>query len=471
MLTSHIETQIYNFFEFEPTFQQKNIISSLSNFIVFGQTRSIFMINGYAGTGKTSLLAAVVKALKSMGLQTVLMAPTGRAAKVMSTYCDGAPAFTIHKKIYRRGQISAENSLFNLNINKDNNAIFIVDEASMLSNFSSDRTPFGSGRLMDDLVEFVETGSDNRLIVVGDDAQLPPIGLDFSPALNPLEMGRYGRVDYHIMTEVVRQTADSGILTNATALRRQIEDQNIELPRMVESADVVRVSGMELIESIESSYSRYGRDQTIVITRSNKRANQYNQGIRRSILDFEDEIQAGDMVMVVKNNYFYTERDKSTAIDFIANGDVAKVRRVTKISEFYGFRFAYCTLTFGDYDDYTLDCWVMLDTLNSEAPSLSRADQTRLFYAVEQDYIDIRNKQQRYGRILENEFFNALQIKFSYAVTCHKAQGGQWAEIYLDQMLFAEEPMTRDFQRWLYTAVTRATHRLHLVNWDDRFFL
>lgn len=470
MLSTHIASQIYGNFGFEPTPEQKKIINSLSEYIVSPHQHSLFVINGYAGTGKTYLLGAVVKTFKSIGIKSILMAPTGRAAKVMSQYCQ-SPAFTIHKKIYRQKKISADSAVFDLNINKDNDTIYIVDEASMLSNSSSELSMFGSGRLIDDMVEYINNGSNNKLIIVGDNAQLPPVGLDGSPALNPDQMRCYGDVNYNTLCEVVRQGEFSGILHNATLVREMIEQGWVDAPCFdLSNKDVERITGAELIEALDDSYRKAGMDQTTVITRSNKRANQYNQGIRRTILDFDEEICSGDMIMVVKNNYFYVEQDKTTDLDFIANGDVAMVRRIYKTRDIYGFRFAYVGLSFPDYNDYEMECWILLDTLHSDAPSLTRDQNARLFTNVEQDYIDIKNKRNRYKKIKENEFFNALQVKFAYAITCHKAQGGQWQSVFLDTMLFGDEPMTREFQRWLYTALTRATEKLYLVNWGDRFF-
>jgi len=470
MLCDHIASQIYSYFGFEPTLEQKNLIARLSSYIVSAQEQSIFIVNGYAGTGKTTLIGALVKALSGMEIKSVLMAPTGRAAKVMSGYCD-TTAFTIHKKIYRQKKIGAETAMFDLNINKDNNTVYIVDEASMLSNHSSETSMFGSGRLIDDLLEYINTGSDNRLILVGDDAQLPPVGLDFSPALNPLQMERYGEIDYASLTEVVRQEKDSGILHNATIVRQMLDDGEVGFPTFDAGfPDIQRITGGELIEALQDSYAGEGIGGTAIITRSNKRANQYNQGVRRNILGYDEELSSGDVLMIVKNNYFYGEDQENSPIEFIANGDVAVVKRIYKNAEMYGFRYAYVKLSLPDYDDYELECWILLDTLHSESPALTREQSSRLFYAVEGDYLDIKNRRNRYKKIQENEFFNALQVKFAYAATCHKAQGGQWPNVFVDTMIFGNEMMTRDFQRWMYTALTRATGKLYLVNWDKRFF-
>lgn len=470
MLNSHIATQIYNNFVFQPTLEQKNIINSLGSYISDSYSGDIFIINGYAGTGKTTLIAALVKTLEQFSILHTLMAPTGRAAKVMSQYSN-KKAFTIHKKIYRQKIAGASGGTFSLQPNKANDAIYIVDEASMLSNDSLDTSAFGSGCLIDDLLQYINQGNNNRLILVGDDAQLPPVGLDRSPALNGEYMCRYGTVHYHTLQEVVRQAHDSLILKNATSIRKALDENTIELPQFeIDQKQVVRVAGDELIDAIDSSYRQVGKEDTIIITRSNKRANLFNNGVRRSVLDLDEELSVGDIIMVVKNNYHYTAQDKECTMDFIANGDTAVVERVLAHKDIYGFRYALVRLRMPDYDNYTFEALVMLDTLQSESPSLTREQSNRLFTTIEQDYADIGDKRKRYAMIMQNKYFNALQIKFAYAVTCHKAQGGQWQHIYLDQMIFGGEPMTRDFQRWLYTAVTRAQGKLHLVSWPDSFF-
>ena len=470
MLHTHIATQIYNNFGFQPTLEQKNIVEALGDYLSGGDPTELFVVNGYAGTGKTTLIAALVRTLAELRIPCFLMAPTGRAAKVMGSY-SGAPASTIHKRIYRRRAASASGGVFSLNFNKAQNAVFIVDEASMLSNDSYETSSFGTGCLIDDLLEFIHQRDGNRLILVGDDAQLPPVGLDRSPALDGHYMCRYGTVHYHTLSEVVRQAADSPILKGATGIRLALEAGELSLPKFEEDPrGLVRVSGAELIESIEDSYRAVGQDETIFITRSNKRANLFNNGIRARVLDAESELESGDRVMVVKNNYYVAEQDKECPLEFIANGDAAVVERVIKTRELYGFRFATVRLRMPDYNDYTFEAEVLLDTLQSEAPSLSRAQQEALFAAVEQDYAHIGDKRRRMAQVMQNKYFNALQIKFGYAVTCHKAQGGQWQHVYLDQMLFGGESLTRDFQRWLYTALTRAQTKVHLVNWHDDYF-
>ena len=469
MHSTHISHQIYAKLSFDATFNQKKIIEQLSTWLADDDFRRIFLLNGYAGTGKTTIIAALVAAVKELGIKPILLAPTGRAAKVLTHY-SGHSAYTIHKKIYRERGISDYESKFALDYNREKGALFIVDEASMLSSRAEDSS-FGSGNLLDDLVKYVHSGKECRLMLVGDDAQLPPVGDDHSPALDPAELLPYGDVEYGTMDEVVRQSHDSGILFNATMIRCMLENNIFEKPRFdLSHSDFQRIEGGELMEALQDCYDRYGRDETIVITRSNKRANRYNEGIRRYTLSAEEEIESGDMLMVVKNNYFYAERDEQSPMSFVANGDVARLRRIRRFEEFYGFRFVDALITFPDYDDYEMECKLMLDTLSSESPSLTREQSRQLFYEVEKDYDDIKAKAKRYRAIRENEHFNALQIKFAYAVTCHKAQGGQWKAVFVDRCLFGDEQMSRDMLRWLYTAITRATERLYIVNFDDEFF-
>ena len=470
MLSTHISHQIYAKLSFEATNNQKKIIEKLSEWLAEGDINSIFLLNGYAGTGKTTIIASFVAAIRDLGIKPILLAPTGRAAKVLSHYSN-YEAHTIHKRIYRERTITDYESRFSLDYNREKGAIFIVDEASMLSNSSSENAAFGSGSLLDDLVEYVRSGKGCRLMLVGDDAQLPPVGSDISPALDPVELSHYGEVCYGTMDEVVRQSHDSGILFNATMLRCMLENRIHEIPHFDMSyPDFRRVEGGELLEELQDCYDRFGRDETIVITRSNKRANRYNEGIRRHTLSAEEEIEGGDMLMIVKNNYFYAERDKESPMSFVANGDVARLRRIRRFEEFYGFRFAEATLQFPDYNDYEMQVKVLLDTISSESPSLTREQSHQLFMEVEKDYEDIKAKAKRYRAIRENAYFNAMQIKFAYAVTCHKSQGGQWRAVFVDRCLFGDETMSRDMLRWLYTAITRATDRVYLVNFDERFF-
>ena len=470
MLNTYIARQIYEKISFETTFSQKKVVEMLSDYLSEPKTEQIFVLNGYAGTGKTTLLAAVVEVLDAMQVPTVLLAPTGRAAKVLSRYCH-REALTIHKRIYRERTTADYESHFSLDVNKERGAVFIVDEASMLADATSEGQIFGSGSLLDDLIKYIRSGRDCRLILVGDNAQLPPVGSAFSPALDEGVMRGYGDVVYASMDDVVRQQAESGILFNATMLRCMLENGIYEVPQLDMSfADVESISGGEVMEKVQECYDRYGRDETIIITRSNRRANRYNEGVRRYNLSAEEAIESGDCLMVVKNNYYYTEREKECPMSFAANGDVVQLRKIYRFEDFYGFHFADALLSFPDYDDFELRCRILLDTISSESPSLTREESRRLLQEVEQDYLDIKSRIKRLKEIRENPHFNAVQVKFAYAITCHKAQGGQWKAVFVDRALFGDEEMTADMLRWLYTAFTRATERLYLVNFDERFF-
>ena len=470
MLNTYIAGQIYAKISFETTFSQKKVVEKLSNWLTSPDNTQIFVLNGYAGTGKTTLIAALVAVLKEVGTKSILLAPTGRAAKVLTRY-SGSEAHTIHKRIYRQRTNANYESKFSLDLNREKNAVFIVDEASMLSDSAGEGQIFGSGSLLDDLIKYVRAGQGCRLMLVGDNAQLPPVGADLSPALDYDIMQQYGDVVYASMDDVVRQDADSGILFNATMLRCMIENGIYEVPVIdMKFPDIESIQGGEVMEKLQECYDKFGRDETIVITRSNKRANRYNEGIRRYNLSAEEAIESGDMLMVVKNNYHYTERIENCPMSFMANGDTALLKKIRRFEDFYGFHFADATLSFGDYNDMEIDCKILLDTISSESPSLTRDESQRLFYEVEQDYLDIKSKIKRYNAIRENPHFNAVQVKFSYAVTCHKAQGGQWRAVFVDRCLFGDEPMTLDMLRWLYTAFTRATDKLYIVNFDERFF-
>ena len=470
MLNTYISSQIYAKFSFETTNSQKKVVEMLSDYIASSDFSRIFVLNGYAGTGKTTLIAALVDVLREVGIKSILLAPTGRAAKVLTQY-SGQNALTIHKRIYRERTNANYESKFSLDLNKERGAIFIVDEASMLSDSTGDGQIFGSGSLLNDLISYVRQGKECKLILVGDDAQLPPVGCDFSPALDRCVMEHFGEVSYVSMDDVVRQSAESGILFNATMLRCMIENELYEVPRFrIDFPDIEAINGGELMEKLQDAYDSGEREDTIVITRSNKRANRYNEGIRRYNLSAEEAIESGDMLMVVKNNYHYTERIENCPISFMANGDIAYLKRIRRFEDFYGFHFADAILSFGDYDDLEIECKILLDTISSEAPSLTQEQSRKLFDEVEKDYLDIKSKIKRFREIRENPHYNAVQVKFAYAVTCHKAQGGQWKRVFIDKCLFGDEPMTRDMLRWLYTALTRATEKVYLVNFDDRFF-
>ena len=422
------------------------------------------IMRGSAGTGKTSLAAAMVGTLAALGQKLQLMAPTGRAAKVFSVHCH-LPASTIHRHIYRRK--SAVAGSFSLNDNLYRNALFVVDEASMISGTASGETVFGTNSLLDDLLEYVYGGQNCRLFLIGDTAQLPPVGEEESPALQSAVLEAYGMHVYQCdLNEVVRQRLDSGILWNATMLRALItHDEITQLPkiRFQGFADIVMLPGAEFVEAVASSYGHVGEDETMIVTRSNKRANIYNIGIRNTVLDREDELVRGDMLMVVRNKYL----DEGQPVNFIANGDRAVVVSVHNFRELYGFHFADVTLRFPDYEDFELASTAILDTLHSDAPALTASESQQLFESVMEDYADMPRKTDRMAALKNDNYYNALQIKYAYAVTCHKAQGGQWAHIYLDQGYMTDDMLTPDYIHWLYTAFTRATEKLFLVNWPS----
>lgn len=466
MLNNDLSQQIKRNFSYKPTEEQENTLNSFSNFLLSSSQEKILILRGYAGTGKTSLVSALVKTLDEVGRKCVLLAPTGRAAKVFSLYSHH-PAYTIHRRIYRQRVFSGDMDNFTLNTNLHRQTLFIVDEASMIANEGISGASFGTGRLLDDLIEYVYSVPGCSLMLVGDTAQLPPVGEEQSPALSAAVLQGYGlEVTECLLTQVVRQAADSGILYNATRLRQAVMNEEcFMLPsvKIGSCPDVKVIQGGDLIETISESYDKAGMDETIVICRSNKRANLYNKGIRNTILYREDELNAGDVLMVAKNNYFWGADCKE--LDFIANGDVAVVRRVRRVREMYGFRFADALLCFPDYADLELEVTLLLDTLHHDSPSLPREQSERLFEAVSEDYAHLPTKRERIKKIKEDPYYNALQVKYAYAVTCHKAQGGQWQRVFLDQGYLTEEMVSPDYYRWLYTAFTRATEILYLVNW------
>ncbi|MCF6366406.1 MAG: AAA family ATPase [Bacteroidales bacterium] len=479
MLNNFIYNEVINNLVYDPLSGQKELIRKLSEFVSSGSSESeIFLLKGYAGTGKTSTIAALVNALEKLKIKTLLLAPTGRAAKVLSAYSN-KNAYTIHKKIYRQQSSSDGTGKFTLDINLRSNTFFLVDEASMIANQSFENSVFGSGRLLDDLIEFVYNKKNCKLILVGDTAQLPPVKLDISPALNKKELESYGYdVIEHILTEVARQEKNSGILYNATKIRKILDksmsfEQNIEFKgfpkiKLSDFNDINRIEGADLIDSISDAYNKYSEKDVAIICRSNKRANKFNQGIRSSVFFKEDEIATGDLIMVVKNNYFWAE--KYDSIDFIANGDTAEIIKIHRYTERYGYRFADVLLKFYDYNETEIEAKVMLDTLQSETASLSFEENKKLYAEIEEDFTDIKNKRSRFKKIKEHPFFNALQIKFAYAITCHKAQGGQWQKVFVDQGWITEEMINREYLRWLYTAFTRSTKELGLINFKKEFF-
>jgi exodeoxyribonuclease V len=472
MITKHIQSKIIRYLGKEPTKGQEELSLRFANFIAGSDLDSVFLLKGYAGTGKTTMLSALVKTFELFKFKSVLLAPTGRAAKVLSGYT-GHSAYTIHKNIYRQQSSSDGSGRFVLNKNLFKDTFFIVDEASMISNSNMESSIFGTGRLLEDLIDYVYSGSNCRLILVGDTAQLPPVGLDVSPALSKKDLDFYDRTVYEYeLTEVVRQDQNSGILYNATFIRNLItsgyySSEYFHL-KYKQFDDIRRIGGADLIEEIASCYDRFGLFETIVVTRSNKRANKFNEGIRSTILYKEAAISIGDLLMIVKNNYFWLEKNEK--IDFIANGDIAEIISIRKHEELYGFRFANVTLRLIDYPDIEFDCKIILDTLSIESAALPAEQNRKLFDAVSEDYLDIRSKKKRWEKIKEDPYFNALQVKFAYAVTCHKAQGGQWESVFVDQGYLTEEMLNTEFLRWLYTALTRPTKRLYLVNFNKEFF-
>lgn len=468
MIADELTYHIHGAFGHVPTAEQEQAIGVFARFMTDRHEMAVMVLRGSAGTGKTTLAAAIVKALVTLRQKIVLLAPTGRAAKVFSIYANHS-AYTIHRRIYRQKSLEGA---FTLNYNTAQDTLFIVDEASMVANASSfGDTPFANGQLLDDLIQFVYNQRNCRLMLIGDKAQLPPIGEQESPALTADVLRCYGlHVHECDLNEVLRQSKESGILWNATMLRQMLTaDALLQMPaiRFDGFDDIRRMPGDELTESLAGSYSHAGLDDTIVITRSNKRANVYNQGIRNMVLGREEELCTGDRLMIVKNNYYWTESDNENPHRpaFLANGDRAVVRRVRRVEELYGFRFAEVTMTFPDYDDYELTATVLLDTLTSEAPALTREQQEQLYLQVMEDYADIPHKPDRWKKLREDKYYNAVQVKFGYAATCHKAQGGQWTHVYVDQGYMTDDMLTPDHLHWLYTAFTRATERLYLVNW------
>ena len=478
MIIDELKYKILQQFGFPPTQEQAHALEVFAEFLTDRDPHAVMILRGSAGTGKTTLSGAIVRTLKEIRQKVMLLAPTGRAAKVFSLN-SGSPAYTIHRRIYREKSFSGVEGQFNLNDNLYTDTLFMVDEASMIANMGLGGMSFGSGCLLDDLVHFVYQGRNDRLLLIGDKAQLPPVGEEESPALHAAMLEGYGLKVYECdLNDVLRQSEESGILYNATMIRQMITHDDItQLPkiRFVGYSDIKPMPGAELIEALADSYHHVGLDDTIVVTRSNKRANIFNQGIRNMVLDREEELSQGDILMIVKNNYYWMEEERksnnklqSNEIPaFLANGDRAKVLKVRRRIDLYGFRFATLLLQFPDYGNYELEATVLLDTLTSEAPALTHDQQEQLFHQIEEDYQDVPLKADRMKAIRQDQFYNALQVKFAYAVTCHKAQGGQWAHVYVDQGYMTDDMLTPDYIHWLYTAFTRATEMLYLVNWPE----
>lgn len=478
MIIDELKYKILQQFGFPPTQEQAHALEVFAEFLTDRDPHAVMILRGSAGTGKTTLSGAIVRTLKEIRQKVMLLAPTGRAAKVFSLN-SGSPAYTIHRRIYREKSFSGVEGQFNLNDNLYTDTLFMVDEASMIANMGLGGMSFGSGCLLDDLVHFVYQGRNDRLLLIGDRAQLPPVGEEESPALHAAMLEGYGLKVYECdLNEVLRQSEESGILYNATMIRQMITHDDItQLPKIhfAGYSDIKPMPGAELIEALADSYHHVGLDDTIVVTRSNKRANIFNQGIRNMVLDREEELSQGDILMIVKNNYYWMEEERKSNNKlqsndipaFLANGDRAKVLKVRRRIDLYGFRFATLLLQFPDYGNYELEATVLLDTLTSEAPALTHEQQEQLFHQIEEDYQDIPLKADRMKAIRQDQFFNALQVKFAYAVTCHKAQGGQWAHVYVDQGYMTDDMLNPDYIHWLYTAFTRATEMLYLVNWPE----
>jgi len=475
MNSADVTSLLLKEFPYEPTPGQKTVLEKIARFLTesWKEPNSLFILKGYAGTGKTTIVSSLVNVLPKLQRKSALMAPTGRAAKVLAAYAQ-RPANTIHRKIYFARTTKEGVIALKLQQNLHKQTLFIVDEASMIQHSSiSETSLFGARNLLDDLFEFVFSGEGCRMMFIGDTAQLPPVGLEHSPALDNEYLSKAYNllIDTHELTEVVRQEKNSGILLNATAVRNQIIRQEWGLPLFTTDfhADVIRLSGPDLEDALNSAYSGSGKENNVVVCRSNKRANIFNKEIRRRILFLEEEINTGDFMMVVKNNYFWLP--EGSCAGFIANGDIVELLRIRKIEELYGFRFADVTIRFIDYpEEKDLDVIILLDTLQSESPALSSVDNNRLFQEVMKDYEELSSRRSRIEKVKVNPYFNALQVKFSYALTCHKTQGGQWDTVFVDQGYLNEKMMNLEYLRWLYTALTRATKKLYLVNFDDKFF-
>lgn len=471
----HIQNILRQQFSHQPTQQQLEVFQLLEEFLHTFAEDSCFVLKGYAGTGKTSIIGALVNALPRLQKRSVLLAPTGRAAKVMSAY-SGRKALTIHKKIYRKKSAASIQMDFELGDNMHENTLFIVDEASMISNEGI--SMFSNG-LLADLFQYVQSGENCSIMFVGDIAQLPPVGLEESPALIPAYLSDvFGlQVMHYELTDVVRQDKNSGILFNATKIRNEIrleeEAPEYSYPQFVTSnyRDIFRMNGDRLIEGLHYAYDKFGLENCMVICRSNKSANLYNRHIRNQILFREEEITGGDLIMVVRNNYYWLQDNDETNTGFIANGDMAVIKKVSNVHDMHGFRFADLYLEFMDNNEGdAIRCRVLLDSLYVDSPNLPYEQQKELYERIAADYADIPYKKDRLEAIKKDPYYNALQIKFAYAITCHKAQGGQWPLVFVDQGYMIDEMLNTEFLRWLYTAITRATQELFLVNFNEKFY-
>lgn len=463
---------------FEPTSCQNSLLRKVADF-VSSDDNDILVVNGYAGTGKTTAISSVISVMKEYQTKCVLLAPTGRAAKVLSSY-SGQPAFTIHKHIYRQKSVGGDGfGQFSLFPNKDKQTLFIVDEVSLIgidAGQQQSTTAFGSGNLLEDLISFVRSGAECKVILIGDSAQLPPVGLDASPALMKDYMRVFGGVVFAELTTVVRQQQESGILYNATLIR-QLQSELEYGPGIMDICDlgletshfddIERISGGELIEKIGDAYSTYDEDDTIILCRSNKRAIKYNLGIRSTVQYKDERLVRDDKLMIVKNCYQFLEGIEG--MDYIANGDIAKLQKISNFEERYGLHFAQARISFPDYDDQEIVAKVILDTLDSESASLTYEQSNMLYQGVNEDYAHITTKKKRYEAVREDKYYNALQLKYANAITCHKSQGGQWRCVFIDNPIW-QDVMTVDDLKWLYTAITRATEKVYLVNFKDELF-
>lgn len=465
-------------FAYDPTPCQDSLLRKVADF-VSSDEGDILVVNGYAGTGKTTAISSVISVMKELRTKCVLLAPTGRAAKVLSSY-SGQPAYTIHKHIYRQKSVGGDGfGQFTLAPNKDKEALFVVDEVSLIGIDAGQQQStsfFGTGNLLEDLVTFVRNGAGCKVILIGDSAQLPPVGLDASPALLKDYMSMMGGVSFSELSTVVRQQSESGILYNATLVRQLISDMEYgpglmdicDLGLELEGFDdIERISGGELIEKIGDAYSEYGEDDTIILCRSNKRAIKYNLGIRSTVQYKEERLVRDDKLMIVKNCYQFLEGIEG--LDYIANGDIAKLKKISKFEERYGLHFAEARISFPDYDDQEIVAKVILDTLESESASLTYEQSNMLYQGVNEDYSHLTTKKKRYEAVREDKYYNALQLKYANAITCHKSQGGQWRCVFIDNAFWQEE-LTVDDLKWLYTALTRATEKVYLVNFKDEVF-
>jgi ATP-dependent exoDNAse (exonuclease V) alpha subunit len=473
MITSSLFYKLlHQNFLFQPTVKQNLFFQKIADFLITTSNDEIFVLKGYAGTGKTTIISTVINHLEAINMKCVLLAPTGRAAKVISNY-SGKPAYTIHKRIYFPKKSKSGGVSFTLQQNKFKNTIFIVDESSMISDTSQDSKLYENGSLLDDLFFYVEAGKNCKLLLVGDTAQLPPVNMTISPALdiNTLSLHYQKNVQHIELDEVMRQAETSGILYNATQLRDLLDSHFIYTFQfnLTGFKDIIRLQdGYDIQDAIHGAYDNYGLEDTVFIVRSNKRANQYNQQIRASILSKESELSTGDYLMVVKNNYFWLKEESEAG--FIANGDIIEILEIRKIQELYGFKFATVKIRMVDYPNQApFDTILMLDTITSEAASLTYEQSNQLYQEVLLDYEDERQQYKKLQKVKENEYFNALQVKFSYAITCHKSQGGQWKTVFVEQP-YLPDGIDVDYVRWLYTAITRAEEKLYLIGFKDEYF-